>query len=104
MRTLLTHTSEPAYNVAMSTSPDQIVLTPTQRRRLAQLADETGKPWEALLDAAISSLMPPVPPTNGQETVYDAMVRLGLLGCLKGGPPDLSTNPKYMEGFGESDR
>jgi hypothetical protein len=23
-------------------------------------------------------------------------------GCLEGGPPDLSTNPKYMEGFGES--
>lgn len=24
-----------------------------------------------------------------------------LVGCLEGGPPDLSTNPKYMEGFGE---
>lgn len=22
------------------------------------------------------------------------------IGCLKGLPPDLSTNPKYMEGFG----
>lgn len=22
-------------------------------------------------------------------------------GCIKGGPADLSTNPKYMEGFGE---
>ena len=21
-------------------------------------------------------------------------------GCVKGGPPDLSTNPKYMEGYG----
>ena len=24
-----------------------------------------------------------------------------LVGCLKGGPRDLSTNPKYMKGFGE---
>ncbi len=23
-----------------------------------------------------------------------------LVGCLKGGPRDLSTNPKYMRGFG----
>ena len=88
----------------MSTSPDQIVLTPAQQERLADIADETGKPWQELLDAAISSLEPRASPTNGQETVYDAMVRLGLLGCLKGGPPDLSTNPKYMEGFGESGR
>jgi hypothetical protein len=88
----------------MSTSPDQIVLTPAQQQRLAELANETGKPWHELLDAAISSLKPAVSPTNGQETVYDAMVRLGLLGCLKGGPADLSTNPIYMEGFGEGGR
>ena len=24
-----------------------------------------------------------------------------LAGCLDGGPPDLSTNKKYMEGYGE---
>jgi hypothetical protein len=24
-----------------------------------------------------------------------------LVGCVKGGPKDLSTNPKYMDGFGE---
>ena len=24
-----------------------------------------------------------------------------LVGCLKGGPRDLSTNPRYMKGFGE---
>jgi hypothetical protein len=24
-----------------------------------------------------------------------------LVGCVKGGPPDLSTNKQYMEGFGE---
>ena len=40
------------------------------------------------------------------ETAYDAFARLGVIGCVKGGPPDVATNPKYMEkymeGFGES--
>lgn len=38
------------------------------------------------------------------ESVYEALVRLKLLGCIKNGPADLSTNPKYMEGFGELGR
>ena len=34
------------------------------------------------------------------ESAYEAFMRSGLVGCLKGGPADLSTNPKYREGFG----
>jgi excisionase family DNA binding protein len=30
---------------------------------------------------------------------WDAIIKK-YSGCLKGLPPDLSTNPKYMEGFG----
>jgi hypothetical protein len=36
-----------------------------------------------------------------EESAYDAFERAGLIGCIKDGPSDLSTNPKYMEGFGE---
>ena len=36
----------------MSTSPDQIILTPEQKQRLAQLSDETGRRWDELLDEA----------------------------------------------------
>jgi hypothetical protein len=36
-----------------------------------------------------------------EESAYDAFRRAGLIGCIKDGPSDLSTNPKYMEGFGE---
>jgi Arc/MetJ-type ribon-helix-helix transcriptional regulator len=36
-----------------------------------------------------------------RESCYDLAKRLGIIGIYKGGPPDLSTNPKYMEGFGE---
>ncbi len=34
------------------------------------------------------------------RTLYDALQARGLIGCLTDAPPDLSTNPKYMEGFG----
>jgi hypothetical protein len=44
------------------------------------------------------------PKTGNGETVYEALLRLGLLGSVSDGPSDLSTNPKYMEGFGERGR
>ena len=34
------------------------------------------------------------------ESAHAAFVRAGVIGCVKGGPSDLSTNSKYMEGFG----
>ena len=43
-----------------------------------------------------------VPPPVPGESLYDAFMRHGAIGCIKGGPPDVATNPKYMEGFGKS--
>ncbi|TWT73845.1 hypothetical protein Pla123a_37390 [Posidoniimonas polymericola] len=34
------------------------------------------------------------------QNALEAFERLGLVGCIKDGPNDLSTNPKHMEGFG----
>jgi predicted DNA-binding antitoxin AbrB/MazE fold protein len=34
------------------------------------------------------------------ESFFEAASRSGFIGCIKGRPPDLSTNKKYMEGFG----
>lgn len=42
-------------------------------------------------------------PAKGQ-TCYEVASKLGLIGLLKDAPADLSTNPKYMEGFGTSER
>lgn len=36
------------------------------------------------------------------ESFFDAATRLGFIGCIKNTPSDLSTNPKYMEGFGKN--
>lgn len=87
----------------MATVPEQIVLTPAQKERLEKLADQTGKHWEAVLVDALTSYEPTTETAskNGTESFYEAASRLGLIGCVQGGPADLSTNPKYMDGFGE---
>jgi len=80
----------------MSISPDKIALTPDQKLHLARLAEQSGKPWNAVLEEALSSFENEVQakPENG-ETVYEALLRLGLLGSVKDGPADLSSNPEY---------
>lgn len=45
---------------------------------------------------AVSSVKPSI--TDGRTL---AELAPDLAGCLDGGPPDLSTNPAYMDGFGE---
>ena len=37
-----------------------------------------------------------------EPTLFEAMDEAGLIGCITDAPSDLSTNPKYMEGFGKS--
>lgn len=89
----------------MSISPDQIVLTADQKLHLARLAEQSGRPWDAVLAEALSTFEHvAVAKSQNGESVYDALVRLGLLGSVKDGPVDLSTNPRYMEGFGERER
>lgn len=35
-----------------------------------------------------------------EESAFEALKRVGIIGCVKGGPTDLSSNPKYLEGLG----
>jgi hypothetical protein len=96
----------------MAIDPAQIDLTSEQRRRLARLAEQTGKDWtvlvDNLLDAAPAALqsqtiaaVEPNGDATAQKSLYDVLTERGILGCFDG-PTDLSTNPKHMEGFGES--
>lgn len=55
---------------------------------------------EALSEYAAGRSNGSRPDREGSESVYDVLVRTGLLGCIKDGPHDLSTNPIHMEGFG----
>ena len=89
----------------MTGSPQEIDLTAEQKARLAKLADQVGKPWPDVFDEALAAY--PAEPSQRnhvrEESFYDAASRLGFIGCIKGTPPDLSTNPKYMDGFGKRD-
>lgn len=85
-----------------------VELDPKDERDLEALARETGKdPGELLRELLHEALVQRkdngVGATSeaGEESCYDAACRAGLIGVIKGGPSDLSTNPKYMEGFGE---
>jgi hypothetical protein len=96
----------------MAVDPAQIDLTPDQRQRLAHLAEQTGKAWTELVDdlldaapVALHSQPTTATEPNGEafaeKSLYDVLSERGILGCFDG-PTDLSTNPKHMEGFGES--
>jgi hypothetical protein len=91
----------------MSLDPSQIQLSHDQQAELAGLSAETGKPWPLILEEALATFRHEAAvKKNGEscaESFFDAASRLGLLGCLSGGPPDLSSNPVHMEGFGQSD-
>jgi hypothetical protein len=77
-------------------------LTPKQRETLARLEAQSGRPWEEVLEEALTSLQRQAKSPNVAvtETVQAALVRLGLLGCVTDAPADLSTNPQHMQGFG----
>jgi hypothetical protein len=89
----------------MAIDPAQIELTDQQKERLAAIAERAGRPYSELLDEWLSGI--PIPEENGEpdptkprpKNLYEAFAAVGAIGCFSG-PPDLSTNPKYMEGFG----
>jgi hypothetical protein len=90
----------------MATDPHAIQLTSEQLQLLGQFSAQTGKPPEDILSDALRQYEPRIvaaAPLNG-SSLHDKLARKGLIGCLSGGPPDLSTNPAYLEGFGDSDR
>jgi len=85
----------------MAIDPQQIELTLEQKQSLAAKAEQTGKPWPQVLAEALSHYAPQAPQPDTEyadESFYDSM--RDLIGIVKDAPPDLSTNPKYMQGFG----
>ena len=96
--------------MAESTAPDRIPLTievtPAQKRRLEQRANDTGQSLEAVVAAAIEREFPPSQSKGSREgeEVQEGSFLDGiehLVGSVDG-PSDLSSNPKHMEGYGRS--
>jgi hypothetical protein len=88
----------------MASHSQQIQLSDEQLRMLSEWASRTGKPVEEVLADALREYRPAESQSGGQvsgESLLARLTRSGLVGCLSGGPSDLSTNPAHMEGFGE---
>lgn len=81
----------------MEVDPNQIHLTPQQQLYVARQSERLGKPWAELLEQFVPAIVDHVQ----EETAYDAAKRLGLIGGIRSGQGDLSTNADHMEGFGE---
>jgi len=67
-------------------------------QRLRQRSKLRGIPESELVREALERYLPAA---QKVQSAYDAAVALGVIGCAEGLPGDLSTNPKYMKGFGE---
>ncbi len=74
-----------------------IRLTKKLQSTLERLAKNRGQSESEVVRVAIEKLAeaeaPPV-------TCYDLLEEMGAIGIVKNAPPDLSTNPKYLEGLG----
>ncbi len=74
-------------------------VSPEQKRQIERLAKRRGTSQKAVVLAAIERELheegfPEPKPGSFLEAAWD------FVGSIEG-PPDLSTNPKYMEGFGK---
>lgn len=90
----------------MSANLDPLRLTPDQLQLLTELAIATGRSAGDLMQEALAGLQQRLagPPADSQpRSAYEACVEAGLLGCLRSGLGDLSTNPRYLDGFGASE-
>jgi len=68
-------------------------------RRLKERSRATGTRQSEVVRQALEKYLP----ENGTEqTAYDLAKKVGLIGCIRGAPKDLSTNKKYFKGFGKS--
>jgi predicted DNA-binding protein len=68
-------------------------------QRLRRHSRKRGKPESEIVREALENFLNAA---MKEPSAYDVAMELGLIGCAKGLPKDLSTNPKYMEGFGKS--
>lgn len=67
---------------------------------LRQRCRKTGQTPSQLVRIALEKLMGG---PKAKRSAYDLAMEAGIIGCAKGLPEDLSTNPRYFEGFGESE-
>ena len=73
--------------------------SPEMRRRLKAAARRGGTRESDLVRSAVELQLAA---EEGLLTAYEHAKKAGLIGAVKGTVRDLSTNPKYFDGFGGS--
>lgn len=67
------------------------------QKQLQLLIRRTGRTESDLVREAISEYCEK---QQAEPSCYDVAKQAGFLGCVEGGPDDLSVDPSHMEGFG----
>jgi len=73
--------------------------SPEMRHRLQAAARRGGRRESDIVRDAVERQLAS---EERAQTAYELAKRAGLIGMVKGKIRDLSTNPKYFEGFGGS--
>ncbi len=68
------------------------------RSGIESLSEATGRTESDLAREAIEEYLVR---HAAMPTCYDLAYQAGLIGCMKSGQVDLSTNPKHLDGFGK---
>jgi predicted DNA-binding protein len=83
----------------MKDSRITVRFSPEMRRRLKAAARREGTRESDLVRDAVEVRLKA---EEGSPTAYEHARKAGLIGAVKGTIRDLSTNPKYFDGFGGS--
>ena len=83
----------------MSSQRITIRISESLVKRLKKQAGRKRRSESALVREALESYLGEAPASS---SAYDLARAAGLIGCVRGGPSDLSTHHKHFEGFGKS--
>lgn len=72
-------------------------IPPELQQSLDSLSAVTGKSEAEVVREALQEYCLKY---SQQQTAYDVAKAAGLIGCVRGGPKDRSTDSRYMDGFG----
>jgi predicted DNA-binding protein len=81
----------------MASDRISIRIAPDLRQRIEEAASATGKPESDVVREALKQYFAD---RGNRDSCYEAARRAGVVGVVKKAPSDLSTNQKYLEGFG----
>ncbi len=81
----------------MSSSRISVRIPAALERKLRNRASLAGMPEGQVVREALSAFLGEA---GRIRSAFEVATELGLIGCYRGGPKDLGTNPKHLAGFG----